>query len=155
MPSQSIFLPTSYNIHDEIQAAQYKVQVAGGGELGAKGFAYEITKPMATFLDLSATNKIVRVSAYPVFTFSLVYIWGVNVLGIEWLKNLAKGCTTDDIIVSHTSSPCSGSSVVQKKIFKKPTLVKMTGGIGTGEGPTQIFFGVLQFTAFDMEMENV
>jgi hypothetical protein len=155
MPPQSIFLPSSYNVHDEILAAQYKVNVAGGGELGAKGFGYEITKPFASFLDLSATNKIIRVSAYPTFVFTLVYVWGVNVLGINWLKDLAKGCSTDDIIITHTSSPCSGSSVIQKKIFKNPTLIKMVGNMGTGEGAAQIFFGYLQFVAFDMEMENV
>jgi hypothetical protein len=31
----------------------------------------------------------------------------------------------------------------------------MVGNMGTGEGAAQIFFGYLQFVAFDMEMENV
>lgn len=154
MPT-SIFLPTNTVFSDAVVASQYTIDVAGGGELGAYGFAYKIERPIYTAYDLSASNKVLRISSFPRVEFTLYYVWGINTLGIDWLKGLVKGCSTSDIIVTHTSSPCSGTPVIQKKIFKSPILTGMVGQFA-GQSPNanaQVFIGLLQFVAVDLELE--
>ncbi|MEM3075037.1 MAG: hypothetical protein QW727_03810 [Candidatus Pacearchaeota archaeon] len=149
MPSSSFFTnPNPYTIDKDVFASQYLVDVAGGGVLGAFMVAWNVGRQVAIFPDFSNSSKLIRASSVPRGVVEIYTIFGINPLGTAWLTDLSKGCSTGDIVISHTSSPCTGAPVTQRIKFKSPVVQSIQGRV---EIQHSFFISILTFFVGDAE----
>lgn len=141
--------PTAYTIDKDVFTAQYLLDVAGGGVLGAWRVRVNVGRRFLLFPDFTNQNKLVRTLAIPQGTVEIFNIFGVNPMGDTWLTNLSKGCSTGDVTITHTSSPCTGTPVTQTIKFKNPVTINFAMDIIQ---ETFTFIHILTLAVTDVEI---
>jgi len=153
MASSVIYRPSAVQVSDNLFFTQYTLDVAGGGVLGVLSARWATDRSPIMLPDFTNAGKVVRVLSIPVILLELTGVFGVNQMADAWLDSVIKGCSASDIILTHTSAPCTGVPVVQKLKFVNPVLLRFNG-VGTFQtGFT--FWKEMVFNATDIIYEVV